>query len=452
MSLPFDMFNSYWPLKTVLSFIIASVSVAALSQRLVSGPMLGYVTHTECAIWIQVSAPCKLELVYWPSGEPGEKKISRVQVGEESANTGHFIIGNLKPGVEYQYLVRSGNRRLADFPGQRFRTQILWQYREDPPPFRIALGSCAYINEPEMDRPGKSYGGDYGIFHSIASTNPDIMLWLGDHVYFREPDWSSWTGMLHRYSHDRACPELQELLRSCSHYAIWDDHDFGPDDANGSFIHKDRSKKVFEMFWANPSYGIPGIGGTTTAFSFNDVDFFLLDNRTFRTESTLIGTSKQILGQAQIEWLIQGLKYSQAPFKFVAIGGQFLSDAKVFENHANYEEERALILGRIEEEDIDGVIFLSGDRHSASISESSFQDGRKIIDFTCSPLTASAYDHSKEANSFMVQGSGFYERNFGVIEVEGSKGNRTATIQILDKSGKEVFEYIIHEKDLQKKL
>lgn len=444
------MFSFACPFRSALAAIAACATLSSTSQQLLSGPMPGYATHTECAVWVQVSEPCELEMLYWPSDEPGQKQSARVDAMAENANTAHFIVGNLKPGTEYHYQIRSGKKTLADFPGLSFSTQRLWQHREDPPSFRIALGSCAYFNEPEMDRPGKGYGGDYGIFQAMAEDEPDIMLWLGDNVYFREPDWDSWSGMLHRYTHDRQTPELQALLRSCHHYAIWDDHDFGPNDSNGSFIHKERSKKAFELFWANPSYGIPGMEGITTSFSYNDADFFLLDNRTFRTESDMSGTGEQILGKQQVEWLIQALSFSRAPFKFVIVGGQFLSDVKIYENHANYEEERAWILGRIEEEKISGVIFLSGDRHSTSISESFFEDGRKIFDFTCSPLTSTAYDHSAEENSFLVDGSGFYDRNYGIIDISGAKGDRTATLRILDKTGNEVFAFPIHEKDLRK--
>ena len=35
---------------------------------------------------------------------------------------------------------------------------------EDPPDLKIALGSCAFINEEKYDRPGDPYGGNYEIF------------------------------------------------------------------------------------------------------------------------------------------------------------------------------------------------------------------------------------------------------------------------------------------------
>ena len=66
---------------------------------------------------------------------------------------------------------------------------------------------------------------------AIAAQRPDLMLWMGDNTYMREPDWYTRTGVFHRYSHTRELPELQPLLAAASHYATWDDHDYGADNA-----------------------------------------------------------------------------------------------------------------------------------------------------------------------------------------------------------------------------
>ena len=71
----------------------------------------------------------------------------------------------------------------------------MWQYRFDPPAFTLAVGSCVFINEPQYDRPGRPYGGNYEIFESLADSKPDAMLWLGDNAYFREVDFYSLSGM-----------------------------------------------------------------------------------------------------------------------------------------------------------------------------------------------------------------------------------------------------------------
>ena len=65
-----------------------------------------------------------------------------------------------------------------------------------------------------------------------------------------------------------------------------------------------------------------GKGGITGLFQWSDVDFFLMDNRYHRTSNNNFTVDRQILGKDQIDWLINALTFSQATFKFIAMGGQ----------------------------------------------------------------------------------------------------------------------------------
>ena len=91
------------------------------------------------------------------------------------------------------------------------------------------------------------------------------------------------------------------------------------------------------------------------------LDFFLLDNRYHKTSNKNFTTQRQLLGKEQIDWLINALSSSLAPFKFVAVGGQVLSSEAQHENYATFPEEREYLLRKIREAKIEGVIFLDGD-------------------------------------------------------------------------------------------
>ena len=47
----------------------------------------------------------------------------------------------------------------------------------------------------QVHRPGRPYGGGEGIFDAIAATGPDLMLWLGDNIYLRDPTYTSLEGI-----------------------------------------------------------------------------------------------------------------------------------------------------------------------------------------------------------------------------------------------------------------
>jgi len=306
------------------------------------------------------------------------------------------------------------------------------------------VGSCTFINGPEYDRPGRGYGDGYGIFEKLAQTEPDMMLWLGDNIYQREVDWGSRTGILKRYTHTRSTPEMQALLANSANYAIWDDHDYGPNNSDRSYIHRSTALDAFKLFWANPTYGIYNEPAAITAFSYGDCDFFLLDNRSFRNPNNRRGLEQRtLLGEQQREWLIDALVASNAKFKFVLIGNQMLNSVERFENHVNLApEERQYILNAIANEYVRNVIFLSGDRHHSELSEMR-KGGVTIYDFTVSPLTSGSHDAEAEQNTYRVKGSHVGVRNFGIMEVSGPRKERVLTLYLYDAEGNELYKHEI---------
>lgn len=422
-------------------FFLFIVANQAFTQ-LLNGPMLGYNSYREQALWVQTEKAAKVEFAYHPldSGDPWLKSTA-VNTKESKAFVAEVVLDNLTPGTAYEYQVFVNGKVVLKVGNQLFYTQTIWAYRTDPPNFQFALGSCNYINEAPTDRSGKPYGGDYQIFTSIAASQPKFMLWLGDNVYFRESDWSSKSGMQHRYTHSRHIPELKTLLANAPQYAIWDDHDFGPNNSDRSFINKELSKETFDLFWSNPTNEHPDLHGITTQFDWSDCQFFLLDNRYNRAPNDRLDGDRTMLGTQQLEWFKEALLNSPATFKFVALGGQFLNTAPVFENYSanGYDKERQEIIDFIYKHQIKNVIFLTGDRHHSELSVLESAGKPTIYDLTISPLTSGVHDASSEANSLRVAGSHIAERNFGLIKVSGPLKARELEIQMLSTTNKPLW-------------
>lgn len=408
----------------------------AQDALLQSGPMVGYSAMREVMLWVQTKSAATVHVEYYDPASPAARfKTEEVTTARKNAYVAHLIADQVEPGKKYTYELFINKKPVKRPYPLQFQTQTLWQYRTDPPTVRFALGSCTYINEEQYDRPGRAYGGEYEIFTSIHKMSPDFMLWLGDNIYLREADWDSRTGILKRNTHTRSLPELQPLLGATHHYAIWDDHDFGPNDSDRSYWGKDLTLEAFKLFWGNPNYGVAG-GGITGSFAWADLEFFLLDNRYFRTPNNDYDGPREILGKQQIEWLVEALVNSRAPFKFVAIGGQVLNSAAVYENHATYPEEREYLLRKIREAKIEGVIFLDGDRHHTELSMMKENDKvYPLYDLTVSPLTSSSHTPRDEGNVHLVPDTMIGERNFGMIEVSGPRKERKMVISIYDKDG-----------------
>jgi alkaline phosphatase D len=64
-------------------------------------------------------------------------------------------------------------------------------------------------------------------------------LWLGDHVYMLLPhDYATKENMIAKYNWQRSEPRLKSFLASTPQYAVWDDHDYGPNNADSFFVNK----------------------------------------------------------------------------------------------------------------------------------------------------------------------------------------------------------------------
>ncbi|MEE2789510.1 MAG: alkaline phosphatase D family protein [Myxococcota bacterium] len=423
---------------------------------LAAGPMVGYGTHREVMLWLRTTTPTTVRIRYWPLATPAQSRETLPhRTSGDDGRVAHVRVSQLAPGTAYGYQVLLGttNPQVAERPYPLvFKTQVIWHRRADPPSFVMAFGSCAYTNDSADDAPNKPYGGGYEIYESIRKASPDFMLWLGDNVYFRPTDWSSRTGIFRRYARARGLPELQALLGSVHHYAIWDDHDYGPNDSNWTFVHKKDALDAFRAYWANPSYGLPDHPGVFGQFTWADVDFFLVDNRYYRSASSAPRTAaKTILGHRQFHWLVDALSASRAPFKIVAGGGQFLSPVDRFEGYAQAPHEQKRLLDALVERRIPGVVFLSGDRHHAELVRIDRDDFYPLYDFTSSPLTSrgAAATHDRDSPVRVAGTLVRKKRNFGLIRVDGPKSARRLTMEARDTQGELLWRHVIEAATLR---
>ncbi|WP_309024915.1 alkaline phosphatase D family protein [Pelagicoccus sp. SDUM812002] len=472
-------------------FLLFYISAVAGRPTLLNGPMPGVSTMESVVIWTQTDAPAAVHIEYWPkSGNQADAIRSKsYETESENAHVAKVAITEgLVPGERYSYSVfvdgreqkpafRSEYKENTPIP-MEFQVKPRWRFvpsgddRHSVFDFRIAAGSCNYINEDGYDREGQTpYGGQYQIFESIYEKSPDLMLWLGDNVYYRENDFESRSGMMHRWTHDRAIPELRPLLATAQHFATWDDHDYGPNDIGRSYPLKGIAKETFDLFWANPSSGLPETPGIFTFFSWGDVNVFMLDNRSYLTTATAspekFGKPKPMLGEAQVDWLIDHLVWAQsqmaddsksypARFNLICVGNQVLSESGNLHGYRNFKDEWQYLIDRIVEEGIDGVVFLSGDVHFGEVNQLKYTGGGQpgvpgkagiegevytLHELTSSSLTAGSWAGSETNPARLdifdepdVDRVG--QRNFLVMDFKGPLEDRRMEVRYFDSDGK----------------
>ena len=440
--------------QTTILLLVFIGFISSIQAQIKSGPMLGYSEMREVLLWVQTEKPDFVKFSYWDKEAPTVKYFTdEIQTMKDNAYVAKLIADQVLPGKKYGYEVWINKKPVKAENVQEFQTQTLWQYRFDPPAFKFALGSCTYTNEERFDRPGVPYGKSTSIFTKIYDQKPNFMVWGGDNIYLREVDWNTKTGVNHRYSEFKKVKELQPLWANVHHYAIWDDHDFGPNDADRSFFGKNTTLGAFKNFWGNPNYIFEN-EGITGSFLWEDCQFFLMDDRYFRAPNDLADSTKDYFGEKQLTWLIDALSASAAPFKFVITGGQVVNEAAVSENMATYPVERKKLFDKLIENKISGVIFVSGDRHHTNLQKLERNGTYPLYDLTISPLTSSAgkpADIELKGNT-IIKGTELYNSQaFSIMEVSGKRTDRVLKINVFDANGDKKWDYVINAKDLRAK-
>ena len=80
------------------------------------------------------------------------------------------------------------------------------------------------------------------------------MVWMGDNVYLLlNHDLKNNYRIYKRYIGVRKQKNMNRFLSSNKqHYATWDDHDFGPNNCDGTFKNAHLTTSAFRQFWPNP--------------------------------------------------------------------------------------------------------------------------------------------------------------------------------------------------------
>ncbi len=213
--------------------------------------MHGYADVTSALLWIQADAPGPIEVAWTPEGDATPRRAT-FEAAAANENVVVARLTGLTPGRRAAYRVAGD----GDVREGTVRAQPHWSRVSEAPDLAIALGSCFFLADanPLVSRPG--YGGGFEIFAAIAAQKPDVMLWLGDNLYFQAPDFLDPAALSARHRRQRAFEPLQPLLTAAPHLAIWDDHDYGPNDGDRSYALKGETLNLFRRYWANPSWGL----------------------------------------------------------------------------------------------------------------------------------------------------------------------------------------------------
>ena len=296
----------------------------------------------------------------------------------------------------------------------------------------IAYGSCNRQDKPQ------------DFWSTISGFEPDAWLWLGDNVYADTDDMDA---MAADYNEQKNAPGYVAFRQVVPEiYGIWDDHDYGLNDAGKEWPHQAAAKQLMLDFLDVPADAITRQRtGAYQAYTIQRgaiaVRVILLDTRSFRDAfagATKAGDrygrnpSGSVLGAEQTAWLTEQLEASKT-HDFLVIGSsiQVLPQEHGYEKWDNFPAARTELLDAIAAHAGPDVLLLSGDRHLAEISRLEHA-GQTFYEVTASGLTHS-YESADEPNRYR-QGPLVGTKNFGLLHfVATDAGTRVlAEIRSID--------------------
>lgn len=312
---------------------------------------------------------------------------------------------------------------------------------------RIAVGSC---RSQEHAAP---------ILDVLLSRDPDLFLYIGDNVYGDVWSLSSDMDELFRaYAELSEQPDFQRLASAVPIMATWDDHDYGMNDAGGSYYGKFGSEAIFETYWSMEEHAIADRDGIYYSQTFGPtgqrVQIIMLDTRFFRTELTRSpnrnapgmeryipsdAAGQDMLGTEQWQWLAEVLE-APADLRLLVSSVQVLADAHGWEAWKQLPKSQQQLFETIERSGADGVVLVSGDRHLSALYKQEGLTDYPLYELTASALNQSVRDESNEMSSNQTS-TAFAKENFGEIGIDWD--SRIVTLTVHDFDGDPVREETI---------
>ena len=319
---------------------------------------------------------------------------------------------------------------------------------------RIIIGSC--FDQTRSAR----------VFDDIAQRKPDAFLFMGDNVYAEdESDDPALMSLREAYGELAALDSFARLRESVPVLTVWDDHDYGLDDAGGDWPRRQTTEKLYEHVWAinqqDPRAMRDGIYfQRTTGPEGRRVQFILLDTRFFRTPLTpntgeipakyvpSDDPAQTLLGERQWQWFETQLR-KPADVRVIVSTILVHSEIHGWESWRMMPRERERFYGLLRSTGAGGVIIASGDTHAGAIYRADDKIDYPLLELNASsmnlPLTSFVKNPMQVPGVYRL-GDTYFESNYGMIDINWQSGD--IELQLIGETGETVRRATINLSEL----
>ncbi len=414
------------------------------------GYAIGDLTSRSALLWFQGAQAGPVEVQWRPAAAADSTAWHSLTVAlsPERDLAATVPLTGLEPATSYRFRVQP-----VATPGQPISKRLMMDAVDG-----------AFTTAPALAQPvtfvwSADLGGQqrcrreergYPIFETIRQAGPAFALILGDTIYGddrcaappNQPGSDFVAASLeqfrdkHRYQ--RGATDLRRFLREVPVVVTWDDHEVRNNFSGPHDSLMPAGRQAFFEYW-------PILGPSDEPFRLyrsirwgQDVELFVLDTRQYRSSNTEPdGPDKSMLGAAQRDWLLDGLRRSTATWKFIVSsvpvsipkpGSKLIPGIDSWAKGADgtgFGHELARIARVIADQPIRNVVWLTADVHFPQINAYDVDgDGSpEFHEFVAGPLSANPGRHASLDPTFhpttLYTDTGFY--NFGIVTVAGDE-------------------------------
>lgn len=477
-------------MRTLLCIGLLWLAVAVQAQTITHGPIIGGVTTNGARSIMFANGAGVLELQVSTSNNFATYRSFFGTTDSVNGYSSLFTIDSLQPDTKYYYRGAVNGQARTDV-----RSFSTYPCTGSTPSFVFGMGSC--MNE-DLNTDN--------VFIEAANHNMRFFLQVGDWGYPDDTDDypndsdyfpAEYSRVVDSYKDRYSYIHMRNFLKNVPVDYVWDDHDYVNDNTSGytashtdylppvsvaedSFPPGTRRNALAGYYSMFPGYEpVDSTKGVFHKFRYGNVEVFMLDDRSSRSPNTDAlqyvnnrwvfnpPAGHSILGDVQRQWFLDNLRQSTATWKFVITAtafnktyGDALNNvlnlpnfagmslaAALIDCWAGFPMDRDSIMNCVQDNQIDGIVMMSGDTHTAAIDDGSNGGLPEIMAGALSQANSTLYttvplltQGLRWTSGQGINGNTNYNDAFGKITV---RGDTSVTIQLVDENGTSIASHTI---------
>ncbi|MBP7846008.1 MAG: alkaline phosphatase D family protein, partial [Candidatus Pacebacteria bacterium] len=418
---------------------------SALAASLTHGAALGSPTDTSMKVWARADGEATLKVEYVLDGGSFPGTItSGVSMLAGDDYTGVVEITGLTADATYDYrillddVVQVGTGGSGSFKTLKSQGAAC--------SFRVGLGG---------DFDASYQTGTFPLLTTLKSKLPDFAIFSGDQIYGSAVSDEDYWNTFYKDNWDES--NFLSFIKDIPTVMMWDDHELpvGNWDSGKLGAGYAASREAFQNYENSKNFSPRIPGEIFFDFKVCDTAVFMADQRSYRSpDNALDSANNDMLGTAQMAHLQDWLLNTEATFKIISVGGNTTKNVGTHttgDNYSSFQNERTELMAFITKNNIENVIFVTGDQHAVTLYQTSISPTQNYYDFNVTPTGAgnqSLGSSFPTTPSTRVCYNTVLSRHYGYIDVDTTVSPATINFRAFDTSENSICNTTISENDL----